>query len=903
MSQPPPPPPQRVTVNLGKKRPAATQGKPIAPPIPGAVAVAPAPPIPGAVAVAPAPQMPGAVAVAPAPQMPGAGVKRDRAGLAVQGAVAAPGAGVKRDRAGLAVQGAVAAPGPVPAMPPQMPPQMPRQMLVPKTALAPKSALADALKAKQNAVTLLPIPARSNPRTSLLQGMPGLSELRNPQDPDGFEVLATAFFHAGNRPCEGAVTVVETPRHLEVLSWNTMCFSTYTRSSDQVMLNLMRNDATLSEIISSLMRSISGYVNTYVKPHYDEVQKKLRPLTPLTQEIDALEASIRACEDEINACSSAIASASASASASTFKGKCGHCNKYVGHNITKCKEKKMSDLRYKLFQEQQKLQKLNEEKVKSEEFKKQWSDFHKMMQAKILEMTDLTRKKYKKMEESLKNPKVSIAQKIANALETLALNEHLCSLVSKEYADFFELFDPSSPSPSLPNSDPKIALEKKIEAMRRKNLASHGEKVITPKKFYPTCKTFAILDFSGHDDALKDARKVVTFKLNLMVNLRWSGQNFDAVVNVDLHELAQSSHVGMSEMVNLLMDAQFKERVADLMCQAHPVLDQAKIRILANGTPQDPDANWNAILFETGCSGLQIIEENKKLHLWSAPQLARQRFHVPIRGPVAVAGPMVPPPMSSVLQHTSVPRPMSETRKRRRVLRAKHLANVEDSYDEDDVRASVALMKSLVGEKGKNKTRKRASNVVVQTPTAFLSALDTTPKLYPLPPPRPNFIQMPSSIRYMQPIHPAQNVRRVVPLPGLPLRGFLQSERTPPLQANPAVVSDTESVLDPTEFRSYLHYQRLLKADKPRKTMKKVVRNESRGSLSERSSSEGSHTRARRPVSPAAAAPEILRASPVIASSPERPFSDSSASASSASASGLPARSSRDSLSSSSTGN
>lgn len=555
----------------------------------------------------------------------------------------------------------------------------------------------------------------------------------------------------------------------------------------------------------------------------------------------------------------------------------------------------MSDLRYQLFQEQQKLQKLNEEKVKSEEFKKQWPSFHGMMQAKIVEMKDIVKQKYKKMVESLKNPKVSTAQKIANALETLALNEDFCSLAKNEYDDFFKLFDPSTPL----HSDPKIALEKQIEVMRRKNLA-HVEKVITPKKFYSTCKTFSILDFSGHDDALKDARSAVIFKFNLMVNLRLSGQNFDAVVNVDLHQLAQRSHVGMSEMVSLLMDARFKERVADLMCAAHPALDPTLIRILANGTPQDPDANWNVTFFETGCSDLKMIEANQRLHLWGAPQLALPRYHVPVRSAVAVAGPIVPPPMAYVLDRPM--RPISETRKLRRAKLAK---KIEDSSDEDeDVRASVALMQSL---QSLNKTRKRATQTVVLTPTAFLSTLDPTPKLYPLPPPRPHFIQMPPSTRYMQPIPPAHNVRRLVPLPGLPLREFLQSETTTP-QAPPAVVSETESLLDPNDFRSFFHYQApIMKAINRRKTKKKPIR----ASQSERSSSEKSESRRLpRPVSPAARAPEILRASPVIASSPERRFSDSSASASSASASGLPAgsasvrglpaRSSRDSLSSSS---
>jgi hypothetical protein len=751
------------------------------------------------------------------------------------------------------------------------------------------------------------MPARAPPMVRQLPPMTGLSGLRKSGD-DGFEVLATAFFHSTIR-CADTVTAVSTPPHLTVLSWDNMCFSTYANDADSFMLNVMRNDATPKEIMASLIKeSITARAKRYALHVQDEVKKKLQPLTKLNPEIQTLEDKIAAIEGSIRKIASASAmamGASAISGSRVTTTRCGHC-KNVGHNATNCILKKQNEL----YQEQYKLQKLNEEKVKTVQFKSHWNDLN----ARLLEMTtkfDTTMKEQiTKSVKSLTDASVSTAQKMSDALETLALFKHLEALTFIEIEDFSDLFVP----PPMGSVDPRVAHEMKIKKTKEKIRFIDSVNVrCTPKKFYVPCKTFAIQDFSGQ--TLNDDRKLVIFKFNLIVNLRLGGQNFDIVVNVNLHDLTQRPHVAMSEMVDLVMDDRLKHRVVDLMCQAYPEpkLNAAALHALAQGTQLDPNANWDVVFYESGCSTLRIQAQQaqQSVHLWGQPELSFERHHVPVarRANLAAFDQNDLPPMEHVQLHSGfVPGRMSQTRRRRAVVRAKIVADADKAKAAialKDVRASARFTQSLIGVKRKNKTRqlKAARQTTVMTPTAFCSTVEQIPQLHPLPPARANVFFMPPSQRYIQ---PPRNVSHCVQFLGPNIRGHIRPNY-PHIASRPldeADVSGTESVIDPADFQEgSFHYQRPLAnvATLPRPLLKEIIRNfrrksikkknESRGS--ERSSSDGSHTRKshkRRPVSPAAAAPII--AVPVIAA-PARSSTESLSSAS------LPARSSTESSTSS----
>jgi hypothetical protein len=311
---------------------------------------------------------------------------------------------------------------------------------------------------------------------------------------------------------------------------------------------------------------------------------------------------------------------------------------------------------------------------------------------------------------------------------------------------------------------------------------------------------------------------LIAFKFNLIVNLKLDGNNYHAVMNIDLRDLQGRPNITMTEMVNLLMSKELKHRVAELMCERYPELNPNMGRLiqLVQGTPADssppstnvsaadPDAHWDVIFYETGCSCVNMLVNDPRpsmfRHLLAAPNLTHQRHHIPRATVPSQIFAADVPPIEFVGRFRNQTKKYQQ-KQAREIQRNKATAAADEDASEEareNVRASAEFVQSLTGVtknvKKKNRTRKVASSVINLHPTALLS--------YNSQLPRPPLSRRPSATGAA---HPPPTPFRLasIGMPGIGIRNFIRGNNPRYQDDDLKCLNDSDTCVQPDDDAMY----------------------------------------------------------------------------------------------------
>ena len=492
-----------------------------------------------------------------------------------------------------------------------------RPNVLPKTPLAPRASKVSA------SFAALPPP--------LPTGLDGLRGDRLPKN--GFLVMATSMFHAS---VVGArvIKAKKCPKHLTVVSQDNLCFPTLSRTLESVILSLMHNDMTPEQIVRSIMSVFGPYDGWFRKialrkQEVSDLKKKL------TDEIVDGKAAISAVE--------ADALKRQSKPPKLLSTRCSEC-KQIGHNKNTCPVSVIEAESRKKSEAETKVAGAEARMILVETLEGLIPEFELSFKVNVDQvMRDIDQKKDETID-ALRNPKVSVAQKISQMFNLNDMVNHLYSVLYHEITELFDLVNPFDPM-----------MHSKKNQKKQSSFTSGEFFSFSPKKYYIPCKRFHItnLSFGNGVPPPSTARQLqndrfVIFHFNLVVNLTLDEESYDATLNIDMQDLMSPSHdpnhVMMEEMVELVMDRRLKDRVVELMCVKFPVLKSQQQRLLdlvhgidkADPSPDsdqdsdpDPSAKWEVVFYERGCSGINVGVESTLL---SVPNLTREQ-HVPVANP------------------------------------------------------------------------------------------------------------------------------------------------------------------------------------------------------------------------------------------------------------------------------
>ena len=501
-----------------------------------------------------------------------------------------------------------------------------RPNVLPKTPPAPRASKVSASFGKA-----LPPP--------LPTGLDGLRGDRLPKN--GFLVMATSMFHASVIGAR-VIKAKKCPKHLTVVSHDNLCFPTLSRTLESVILSLMHNDTTPEQIVRSIM-GVFG-------PH----DGWFRKIALRKQEVSDLKKKLT---DEIVDGKAAISAVDADALKRQSKPRkmlttmCSQCQN-IGHNKLTCPVSIMEAESRKKSEAETRVAGAEARMILVETLEGIIPEFERSFKVNVDQVIrDIDQKKDETID-ALRNPKVSVAQKISQMFNLNDMVNHLYSVLYHEITELFDLVNPMDP-----------IMQSKKNQKRQSNFTSGEFFSFSPKKHYIPCKRFNIRNrsFGNGMPPPSTARQLqndrfVLFQFNLVVNLTLDEESYDATLNIDMQDLIDPlhdpDHVMMEEMVELVMDRRLKDRVVELMCGKFPVLKSKQQQLIdlvhgidkADPSPDpsaDPSANWEVVFYESGCYGINVGAESTLL---SVPNLTREQ-HAPVANPArgAFAGRHDPP--------------------------------------------------------------------------------------------------------------------------------------------------------------------------------------------------------------------------------------------------------------------